>query len=354
MRRKLQRITELPTFVKVDDNTELAGVPVPSPVDLPEAKKRLAACRVPIQLPYGEYLRTTNDQSAAILELVRFNQRWKARTSWITRTRNLLPRRTLYSRELPIEVGPQDLRSPCIHPNAPSYFSNLWRYMDFEKFESLLRQRAIYLARSDLVSDVREASLSFANLRYRSQVYRRQPKMARRHALYVRELPNIKRWTYLSCWRVDQNENERCWREYTASDEAVAIRTTYRKLLEHTATIFCAGIQYIDYADTWVVETHPNWPFIYKAKDYEWEREFRVIVQRFPRANISFDDALFYDCAAENPHRGLICSVNLPHFIDQICVSPHSSDAFFRKIQTLCADCGLGNRVAKSAFHRAD
>lgn len=353
MGKRLQRITELPTFVKVDDNTDLAGVPVPSPVDLPEAKERLAGCRVPMRLPNGEYLRTLNDQSATILELVRFNQPWQARTSWITRTRNLLPRRSLYSRDLPIEVAPQDLRGPCIHPNAPTYFSNLWRYMDLWKFEHLLQERAIFLARSDLVSDSREASLSFANLRYRPQVYRRQPKMARRHAAYVRELPNMKRWTYLSCWRVDQDENERSWTEYTTTRESVAIRTTYRKLLEYTATIFCAGVEYIDYSDTWVIETHPNWPFMYKAKDCEWEQEFRVIIQRFPKAKLSFDDALYYDCAAENRNCGLIYRVDLAHFIDEVRVSPNSPDAFFQKIQRLCADYGLGDRVSTSAFLRS-
>jgi len=222
--------------------------------------------------------------------------------------------------------------------------------MDSWKFESLLRERAVFLTRSDLVSDVREASLSFANMRHRAQVYRRQPKMAMRHAAYVRELPNMKRWTYISCWRVDQHETERCWREYTSGNEAIAIRTTYRKLLEYTATIFCAGVEYIDYSDTWVVETLPIWPFTYKAKDCEWEQEFRVIIQQFPKAKLSFDDAFFHDCSADNRNCGLTFRVDLANFIDEIRVSPHSSDAFFQKIRGLAADYTLGDRVSKSAF----
>lgn len=306
-----------------------------------------------MKLPPGKYLRTAHDQNVAILEPVRFNEPWHAHISWITRTRNLLPRRSLYSRDLPLEVAPQDLRRPCIHPNAPSHLNSLWRYMDSWKFESLLRERAIFLSRSDLVSDVREASLSFANMHHRAKIYRRRSKMAKRHAAYVRELPNMKRWTYISCWRVDQHENERCWREYTAGDEAVAIRTTYRKLLEYTATIFCAGVDYIDYSDAWVVETHPIWPFTYKAKDCEWEQEFRVIIQQFPKAKLSFNDALFHDCAAENRNCGLTFRVDLAHFIDEIRVSPHSSDAFFQRIQRLSADYALGARISKSVFLRA-
>src|SRR6202011_1329244 len=193
-------------------------------------------------------------------------------------------------------------------------------YMDFWKFENLLQESGLFLARSDLVTDPREATLSFANLRYRRQVYRRQQKMARRHTAYVRELPNIKRWTYINCWRVDENENERSWGEYADTRQAVAIKTTYRKLLERTATIFCAGVEYINYLDTWVVETGPTYPFTYKAKDCKWEREFRIIIQKFPRAKISFDDALFFDCATENSNCGLMLQVDLPRLIDKIVV----------------------------------
>jgi hypothetical protein len=256
MGRKLECITELPKFISIDEETQLGAVPLPRTRNLCEAREHLAACRIPLKIPPGTYFRTAHDQNVAILELIRYGEPWLAQISWVTRTRNLLPRRSLYSRDLPLEVAPQDLRRPCIHPNAPSYASGLWRYMDFWKFESLLQESGLFLARSDLVKDPREASLSFANLRYRARVYRGQPRMARRHARYVRELPNIKRWTYISCWRVDENENERSWRDYADPRYVVAVKTTYRKLLERTATIFCARVEYIDYSDTWVIRTH--------------------------------------------------------------------------------------------------
>src|SRR6266481_5888280 len=102
MSRKLERITELPKFISVDADSQLGGIPILPTVNLLEARNRLAACRVPMKLPPGRYLRTAHDQNVAILELIRFDEPWQAQTSWITRTRNLLPRRSLYSRDLPV------------------------------------------------------------------------------------------------------------------------------------------------------------------------------------------------------------------------------------------------------------
>jgi hypothetical protein len=93
-----------------------------------------------------------------------------------------------------------------------------------------------------------------------------------------------------------------------------------------------------------------TYPFTYKAKDCEWEREFRIIIQQFPKAKISVDDSLFFDCAAENPNCGLILRVDLPRLIDKIMIGPNSSDEFYRAVQSLAANHGLAGRVTRSAF----
>jgi hypothetical protein len=350
MATKLERITELPYVIKVTDDTLLGGVPAPIDCELREAKQRLIRCRVPAKIPAGTYSRRRSNSSVSILESVRYGQRWRAPICWITRTRNLLPRRLLYSPQLPLEVAPPDLTRPCIHPNAPSHLASVWRYMDLWKLESMLEQGGIFLSRSDQVNDAREASLSIANLRYRARVYRNRPKVARRFEKLVHELPNIKRFTYISCWRVDEEEDERTWSEYANNDSAVAIKTTYRKLLYRTATIFCAGVEYIDYVDDWVVETCSVWPFAYKAKAHEWEREFRIIIQQFPRANISFADALFCDCSRENPNCGIIVSANLSELITKIVIGPACSAVSRERLKSVVAHYGLSDRVSESTF----
>jgi hypothetical protein len=344
-------MSELPKFVTVGDKLKLAGIPLRRTCNIYEAKERFNSCRVPLPIPPGTYVRVAHDQNAAILQLVRFDQPWTPHVSWITRTRHLLPRRTLYSRELPIEVSPQDLASPCVHPNAPSHLSSVWRYMDRWKFEDMLNKSAIFLSRSDLVPDVHEGTLSLANVCQRRWVYmHRQRKMAKRHSVLVRELANVKRWTYICCWRVDDNEDAQCWERYITEPNGIAVRTTYRKLLERTATIFCAGIDYIDYENDWVIETNPLLPFTYKQRQWNWEREFRIIIQQFPRANITFDDALYCDCAQRNPNCGISLQVDLGRLIDKIVVGPGSSREFFECVRRGAAKAGLDSRVNRSTL----
>ena len=348
---KIQSMSLLPTFVTIGPQMRLGGVPGPRTTDLQIAKNRLSTCRVPISFPDGKYLRVANDQRVAILELVRFNRPWTPRVSWVTRTRHLLPRRTLYSRQLPIEVSPQDLSRLSVHPNAPSHLSGIWHYMRDWKFADMIDKSAIFLSRADLVSDSFEGTVSLGNLRNRSEVYRnRSRKMANRYAVIVRELANIKRWTYLSCWRIDEHECPDAWHSYVRGANGVAIKTTYRKLLDYTATIFCAGVEYIDFDHNWVIEENPLLPFTYKRTPWQWEREFRIIIQQFPQAAASLEDALYYDCTKENTNCGLTFGVDLRHFIAEIVVAPSATEEYFEEVRCLAGRLGIDNRVRRSTL----
>jgi hypothetical protein len=219
------------------------------------------------------------------------------------------------------------------------------------KFKDMLGESAVFLSRSDLVADKHEGTVSLANLLNRGRVYKhRCRKMATKHALLVRELGNIKRWTYVSCWRVDEQERLKCWRTYLNESDGVAIKVNYRRLLERTATIFCAGVEYIDYDKDWVIESNPLLPFTYKQPHWSWEREFRLIIQQFPQADVSFDDALYCDCRRENRNCGINLRVDVQRLIDEIVVAPHASDEYFEEVHHLASEFGLGDRVRSSRF----
>lgn len=346
-------MTDLPRFIDVNEQTRLAGIPLARPVNVIDAKRCLHECRIPVAVPPGHYLRVAHDQSVAILESVPLNSPRNPRIAWVTRTRNLLPRRTLYSRELPIEVSSQDLSRPSVHPNAPSHLSSVWHYMADWKFEHMLETSAIFLCRADLLSDVSEGSISIGNLRNRAAIYRdRYRKMAVRYALISRELANIKRWTYVSCWRKDERESMQSWRHYLRGNNGVAIKVNYRRFLDCTATIFCSGVDYIEHEQDWVCETNPLLPFTYKQKSYAWEREFRLIIQRFPTARVSFDDALFYDCAKENSNIGLTLKVDLSRLIDKIVIAPHATEAYAEELDRIVTPFGLADRVRRSELRQ--
>jgi hypothetical protein len=351
MHDKYETINCLTEIVTIDLQRSLGGIPIQPTRSLAEAQQRYRTSLIPSQLPGGTYFLVAHNDEVALLEPIRFNIPWMAHVYWIAETKRLLPApRDIYSDDLPIAVD-QDLKRPCVHHKPPPYFSKLWRYMDDWKFQSMLEEGGLFLARADRLDDDHEGTLSFANLRYRPDVYKNDPKLAACYSRYCQELPKIKRHTYLGCWRADEKENRRSWKEYTKTAGSVAIQTTYEKLRRCTPLIFCATIEYIDFSNKWVVESNSLSPFIYKRRDdFAWEREFRIIIQQFPRTEMLWKDAAFYDCSQENPSCGRTLEVDFDYLLDQVVVAPNASDKFYREVKLLAEKYGLGKRVARSSF----
>jgi hypothetical protein len=351
MDSEYETINCLTEIVTVDPRRSLGGIPIERTRRLSVAHQIYKSCPVPSRLPGGKYFLTAHDDEIALLEQIRFGERFSPRISWIAETRRLLPSiPEIYSDRLPIIVQ-QDLSRPCVHHNAPAYDCKLWRYMDLWKLQSMLEEGGIFLPRTDMFPDDREGTLAFANSRYRSHIYTEDPRMAEGYSQYCDELRNIKRHTYIGCWRVDETEHAQSWSEYARSREGVAVQTTYHKLWKRTQTIFCASVEYIDYEQTWVVESSCVAPFFYKSKsEFEWEREFRIILQQFPRTEWVFGDSLYFDCSQENANDGLILLVDPKQFVDRIVTHPGASNGFVTDVMDLARKHSLAEAVTLSSL----
>src|SRR5438477_6194610 len=170
----IQCLTEI---VTVDPRRSLGGIPIERTRRLSVAHHIYRSCPIPSRLPGGKYFLTAHDDEIALLEEIRFGERFSPRISWIAETRRLLPSiPEIYSDRLPIVVE-QDLNRPCVHHKAPAYGCKLWRYMDLWKLKSMFEEGGIFLARADMFPDDREGTLAFTNSRYRSQIYTQDPRM---------------------------------------------------------------------------------------------------------------------------------------------------------------------------------
>jgi len=351
MDTEYETINCLTEIVTIDPKRSLGGIPIERTHSLSDARSVYERCRVPSRLPAGKYFLVAHDDEIALLEQMQFGRAFAPHLSWIAETKRLLQTsREIYSDDLPIVVE-QDLTRPCVHHKAPAYFCKLWRYMDRWKLENILQEGGLFLGRADRFDDDREGSLSFANLRYRSEVHRDDARMAQGYKRYCDELRNIKRHTYIGSWRIDETENARSWRDYTNAGDGVAIQTTYYKIWKRTQTIFCASVEYIDYDETWVVESNSVSPFMYKAKSlFEWEHEFRIIIQQFPRREWIFRDAPYFDCSQENGNDGLILRIDPKRFIDRIVTNPGASDRFLKEVKDFARKYAVEDLVTRSRF----
>src|SRR5262245_6810727 len=107
----------------------------------------------------------------------------------------------------------------------------LWRYMSFTKFLSLADSRALYFARTDLLGDPWEGSLT------RMEAERRKVLEAEGHTRKLHGTTHEKiraevTNTIANCWHMNRYESMAMWRLYLTAPEGVAIQSTFQRLTD--------------------------------------------------------------------------------------------------------------------------
>src|SRR5215470_10304141 len=114
---------------------------------------------------------------------------------------------------------------------ADSRGTSVWRYLDLAKFVSLLKDRALYLARADSFEDKWEGSFGALDAAERERAAPKRPKKldAATYSYWVlpRLLPAN---TFLNCWHVNNGESEAMWSLYTTRTYGVALQSTITRL----------------------------------------------------------------------------------------------------------------------------
>ena len=170
----------------------------------------------------------------------------------------------------------------------------LWRYMDFFKFEDLLKTSALYFSRPDSFTDPFEGRFSTGNQKGKSksdEIFRELYRFSEDTRIddYHEIHRNV---VFISCWHRNTHETMQMWDAYTESPDSVAITTTVRALKQNLPKgILQYGVKYasLDFPRT---EFSHNSLFYYKPSEYHFEREFRLL--RSPD-----EDESFY---SENPN----------------------------------------------------
>lgn len=162
----------------------------------------------------------------------------------------------------------------------------IWRYMSFEKFADLVKQRRLYMARADLLGDVHEGTTPAAELSYwrflaanaKSEEQRRVIE-ANRQMLsdFARELRST---YYVSCWHMNPDENIAMWERYVRSSDAVAISSTYSALrMQLGRNIIEIGVmRYLDYERSVFPSVNRLQLIMHKRHFFSDEREVRAVM----------------------------------------------------------------------------
>jgi hypothetical protein len=243
----------------------------------------------------------------------------------------------------------------------------IWRYMDFTKYVSLLDQKSLFFARADILSldDPYEGAISEANVRMRPIIYRdRIPDNAFNTLSKIHY--SARRWTYINCWHMNNGESAAMWKLYSQINDAIAIKTTYQKLFDNLPDgVFVGIVHYIDYDNDRIPEGSDLFNYVHKRKSFEHEKELRALIQELPIGdkiyrlgrdmphsdpNSTQNEPINYN--RENPDKGRLIPVDLGNLINEVRVSPTSSDWYFNLVKRISIKHGLNVSVERSSLDK--
>jgi len=265
----------------------------------------------------------------------------------------------------------------------------IYRYMDFAKFANLLQTGKLHFHQAADFGDRFEGSVPKIIEEARELEYERAAEAGEirpeGHEIHAEINKCLRRFTYLSCWHLKEDESVAMWEQYGGSDRAVAIRTTvgnFSRALtadEDDYDIYFAEVDYRPYSsehesapeiddidineldDRFFItrEAHSLVPFVYKRKGFEYEEEMRAIIQDPPidedldhtlvqidgdTYEVDFqmhteDGPKYLDTTKEDPIKGVDVRVWLDILIDTVHVAPDAGDWFKQTVEGTIRQC---------------
>jgi len=140
---------------------------------------------------------------------------------------------TDYSRTQ-ILSGPR--RTHVAYPQPDDLAATVWRFMDLAKLVSLLERRELFLPSVEILGDPHEGSMPLPSAEARDAMFEEaekllegaEPKEIRKllgEAMNSnkRFMERLRRFTYVSCWHMNEHESEAMWRLYCTGRSGVAV-----------------------------------------------------------------------------------------------------------------------------------
>lgn len=214
------------------------------------------------------------------------------------------------------------------HPNV-----KIWLYMDFTKLVSIFEKQSLFFARADKFDDPFEGAWTRANL----QAHKNLPFMSEHDGkpsqAWERMVLFFKsqiRHTAINCWHMNEHESAAMWKLYLASNEGIAVQSTYQRLCNSFVddeTVYVGTVHYLDYDNEYFDPGNLFEPFVHKRKSFEHERELRALVARSPKGDLLSDEDTIV--------AGVNIRVDLRELIERIYIAPGAPSWFAEVVEAV-------------------
>jgi len=208
-------------------------------------------------------------------------------------------------------------------PAQPASDTELWRYIDFTQFVSVLENNALWFSRAAGFFDSYEGALPPAKLRETADGVSDRVSEPEN---FVRAFYDGLRYsTYISCWHEASAETAAMWQVYQQKGKEVAIKTTaseFLSALDSDQKIVSGQVEYIDYSNSPDITVNRISPFFFKRESFEPESEFRAVISNFEPPDGTPVNENFVDKVARKSSPGQSVTVDPSRLIQEVHISP--------------------------------
>ena len=208
----------------------------------------------------------------------------------------------------------------------------VWKYLDLSKFLDMLLSRQLFMSRSDMFEDQYEGTFS-------EPTFEEIKKIAANNPKFLDNYKSHREKVVISSWHINEYESFAMWQIFTQNTEGLAIQTTIGRLKEalqpeRQTEQYIGAVNYIDYKKEFIPFEDTFFPFLFKRKSFQYEREIRIISD-VSNTNLKIDNGLKVD-------------VNLNQLIEKIYIHPKSENWYKNLVIELVSKLGFDFEIEKS------
>jgi hypothetical protein len=208
----------------------------------------------------------------------------------------------------------------------------VWKYLDLSKFLDLLMSQKLFMSRSDKFEDQYEGTFS-------EPTFEEIRKLSIDNPDFLNYYKSHRERVAISSWHINEYESFAMWQIFTQNSEGLAIQSTIGRLQnalqpETNFDQHIGEVNYIDYKKEYIPFDDMFFPFLFKRKSFQYEREVRIITD-IAENNITINE-------------GLKINIDINQLIEKIYIHPKSENWYKNLVIQLVKQLGFDFTIEKS------
>jgi hypothetical protein len=196
----------------------------------------------------------------------------------------------------------------------------------------MLLSQQLFMSRSDKFEDQYEGTFS-------EPTFEEIKKIAANKPEFLDYYKSHREKVVISSWHINEYESFAMWQIFTKNNEGLAIQSTIGRLKEalqpeNRVEQYIGNVNYIDYKKEYIPFDNAFFPFLFKRKSFQYEREVRIITE-VSSHNISVNE-------------GIKINVDLNQLIEKIYIHPKSENWYKKLVIELVSKLNFDIEIEKS------